>query len=313
MFDILFLATTMLLADPSAVDSSTPPSPAQPDDPQPADDDLGDTAAVTDRDHRAVAQHILERDGLTPATTRNKLFPALLDREVEVRDLRHRLADLEVRVAGMMAQLEEMQLFVLDHDRYGTDFSQYQQVRAEAEREALRRAALERKARRELERQQREAARAQQEAERQLALPGKDLQQMLRTMNFGHIGQDVWRSRAAYHYAVVNSPDEMVTFRPSPYGRTRVTEHQKELDWSRMTISGSLLNAADEIRNIGIAVAFFDEHGNQVGAETIVVKNARPGVPYPFTQQLDMAANKPFASDTAWVLFSDPITPAATP
>jgi hypothetical protein len=299
MFNILLLTTTMLLTA-VAQDAAAAGVNAE--------------QVETDRDRSAIAQHTLEEAGLTPATTRNELYPALVKREVEVRGLRHRVADLEVRVAKMMSQLEEMQTFVLDHDRYGTDFTQYQQVRYEAQREARRKAALERKARRDLEKQQKEAARKEQAGQKKIGTPGQDLQKTLQTMNFGHIGQDVWRSRAAYHYEVVNSPGETVTFRPSPFGKTRmVTEHQKELNWASMTISGSLLNAAKDIRNIGIAVAFFDSHGNQIGAETIVVKNARPGVPYPFTQTLDMAANKPFASDTAWVLFSDPITPPTTP
>jgi len=303
MLDMLLLATAVQLKDPA------PPDPLANATTEP---ELA-TTAQTQRDRHAIAQHMLEEAGLTPATTRNMLYPALVEREVEVRSLRYRIADLEVRVAKMMAQLEEMQTFVLDHDRYGTDFSQYQQVRAQAQRDAQRRAALERQARRELERQKQQEAKTQKEAEQQLGSPGKGLQKTLQTMNFGHIGQDVWRSRAAYHYEVVNSPGETVSFRPSPFGRTRVTEVQKELDWSSMTISGSLLNAAQETRNIGIAVAFFDEHGNQVGAETIVVKNARPGVPYPFTEKLHMAANKPFASETAWVLFSDAITTVAIP
>lgn len=303
MLDMLVLATVVQLTNPATGDTSDT---TRTDSPSAA-------PAQTNRDRHAIAQHMLEEAGLTPASTRNMLYPALLEREVDVRSLRHRIADLEVRVAKMMAQLEDMQTFVLDHDRYGTDFSQYQQVRAEAQREARRRAALEHLARRELERQQQEEAKAKKEAEQQLGTPGKGLQQTLQTMNFGHIGQDVWRSRAAYHYEVVNSPGETVSFRPSPFGRTRVTEYQKELNWSAMTISGSLLNAAKETRNIGIAVAFFDEHGNQIGAETIVVKHARPGVPYPFTQKLDMAANKPFASETAWVLFADPMSPAVAP
>ena len=304
MLDILLLAGAVQLKDPAPPDRPVQDTAET----QPA------APSQTDRDRYAIAQHMLEEAGLTPATTRNMLYPALLDREVQVRSLRHRIADLEVQMAKTMAQLAEMQSFVLDHDRYGTDYSQYQQVRAQAQHDAQQRAALERQARRQLERQHKQqAAKARKDAKEQLGAPGKGLQQTLQTMNFGHIGQDVWRSRAAYHYQVVNSPGETVSFRPSPFGRTRVTEVQKELDWSSMTISGSLLNANKETRNIGIALAFFDEHGNQVGAETIVVNNARPGVPYPFTQTLDMAANKPFASETAWVLFSDAITTVAAP
>ena len=72
-----------------------------------------------------------------------------------------------------------------------------------------------------------------------------------------------------------------------------------------MTISGSVLNAADEVRNVGVAITFFDENGNQVGSETIQINNARPNVPYPFTSTLTMALNRPFSSSTTYVLYAD--------
>jgi hypothetical protein len=81
------------------------------------------------------------------------------------------------------------------------------------------------------------------------------------------------------------------------------------IDYSRMTISGSVLNAGTETRNIGIAVAFFDDFGNQVGGETILVNNARPDVPYPFTSELKMALNRPFTSSTVYTIHADPIAP----
>lgn len=74
-----------------------------------------------------------------------------------------------------------------------------------------------------------------------------------------------------------------------------------------MTISGSVLNAAEEMRNIGIAVTFFDENGNQVGGEIIQINNARPDVPYPFTATIEMALNRPFDSSSTYVLYADPV------
>ena len=313
MLDLLLLTTTLVIA---ATDTDPAPPPAETSETAAANKDAADAAdpateAKTYRDLRAVAEHLLNDAGLSSGTSSRTLFPELLTRETELRALRIRLANLELRVVQQAAQLHEMQSFVLDHDRYGTDFTQYRLVRRQAEEEARRRAALERRARRELASQQQAQEQARHAEQKRLAETGQDLQKTLQKMNFGLIGKDVWGSRSAYAYARIDHPGEHIAYNPNPFGRTQViTEHHTELDWKTMTISGSVLNAAEEIRNIGIAFAFFDEHGNQVGAETVVVNNARTGVPYPFTQILKMAATKPFASSTSWVLFSDPITPA---
>ena len=317
MLNILLLTATALLAAPD-----TPDGPDVPDAPtadtateaQTAQQAAEEAAQQTQRDRLAVAAHVLAEGGLRRTSLPRYLFPALVEREAELRAMRHRLADLELQLADLDAQIAEMQAFVLDHDRYGTDFSQYRLVRRQAEQEVRRRAALERRARRQLALQQKEQTKAARDAVKSVVSAGKDLQETLRKMNFGLIGQDVWSSRSAYAYARIDKPSEAVNYNPSPFGRTRITtESRTELDWSKMTISGSVLNAAKSTCNIGIAFAFFDEHGNQVGAETVVVNNARSGVPYPFTQKLDMAATKPFASSTSWVLFADPIQPAPAP
>ena len=80
-----------------------------------------------------------------------------------------------------------------------------------------------------------------------------------------------------------------------------------------MTISGSILNAAEEVRNIGVAVAFFDENGTQVGGEIIQVNNARPDVPYPFTATIAMALNRAFTSASTYVLYADPVEVPPSP
>ena len=59
------------------------------------------------------------------------------------------------------------------------------------------------------------------------------------------------------------------------------------------------------MRNLGIAVTFFDENGNQVGGEIIKINNARPDVPYPFTSTIEMALNRPFESSSVYVLYAD--------
>jgi hypothetical protein len=74
-----------------------------------------------------------------------------------------------------------------------------------------------------------------------------------------------------------------------------------------MTISGSVLNAAPEARNIGVAITFFDESGNQVGSEIVQINNARPDVPYPFTSTVQMALCRAFSSSSTYVLYADPV------
>jgi hypothetical protein len=88
-------------------------------------------------------------------------------------------------------------------------------------------------------------------------------------------------------------------------------ESREEIDYAKMTISGSLLNGAKITRNIGVAFVFRDQYGNQIGQETVVIENARPDVPYPFTGELVMASDQPFSSMTSWVLFADTAPPAA--
>ena len=80
-----------------------------------------------------------------------------------------------------------------------------------------------------------------------------------------------------------------------------------QLDFGKMTISGSVLNAAAGPRNIGLAITFFDENDNQVGSEIVKINNARPDVPYPFTTTLQMALSRPFTSSSTYVLYSDPV------
>ena len=81
----------------------------------------------------------------------------------------------------------------------------------------------------------------------------------------------------------------------------------RAIDFTEMTISGSVLNASQEVRNIGVAVAFFDENGSQVGGEIIQINNARPDVPYPFTSAIAMALNRAFTSASTYVLYADPV------
>lgn len=225
----------------------------------------------------------------------------------EVRALRKDLAEARLQAGEAQREIEELRRFIRDHDEYGDDFQQYRAVKAIAEREARQRRAEAARRQREEERAARraryEAARAQRQAEQ---AEQKRLERYA-DAGFSSLGLDVFVGQTAFSYNTIETNPVRIDWDPligdyyRPYGpRTRI-------DFSEMTISGSVLNAAEEMRNIGIAVTFFDENGNQVGGEIIQINNARPDVPYPFTATIEMALNRPFDSSSTYVLYADPV------
>lgn len=225
----------------------------------------------------------------------------------ELQQLRAELAQARLQATTAQRELEELRQFIRDHDVYGEAYDQYKVIREIAEREDRRREAEAVRARREAEREAREArmreARAQREQERAEA----EAERRLRAAGFTNIGMGVYISRTAYHYSVRDETRTRVRFDPFIGFFTRV-DRRDQIDFSEMTISGSVLNGTDEIRNIGVAITFFDDYNNQVGHETIHITNARPDVPYPFTSTLTMALNREFSSSTSYVLYADPVT-----
>ncbi len=241
-----------------------------------------------------------------PMTAQERLRAEIDELLKELQSLRSQLAQAEIRAASAERELEEMQQFIRDHDVYGDAFEEYKVIKEIAEREDRRREAEAARARREAERQARQERVQQAREERQRDREEAEEARRLRAAGFTGIGMDVYISRAAYHYAVRDEVRSRVRFDPFIGFFTTVDQREK-IDFSEMTISGSLLNATDETRNIGVAITFFDENNNQVGAETIHITNARPGVPYPFTAKLNMALNREFSSSTTYVLYSDPV------
>lgn len=225
----------------------------------------------------------------------------------ELEGLRSRLAETELKQNEAERELEAMRRFIRDHHEYGRDFEQYTEIRAIAEREARQKQIEENRKRaeeaREARRERTLAARAQrdqEEAER------ADLARY-EEAGFEDIGLGVWAGRMAFSYGSNARDDAWVDYDPLLGLYYRPGFPSNEIDYSRMTISGSVINAAEETRNLGVAITFFDEFGNQVGAEIVQVNNARSDVPYPFTAVLDMALNRAFSSSSTYVLYADPI------
>ena len=103
------------------------------------------------------------------------------------------------------------------------------------------------------------------------------------------IGLDVYAGRMAYYYRGKDQLGFDIDYDPLSGFRYPRPYTWSEIDYSSMTLSGSVVNASDEVRNVGVAVVFFDENGSQVGGQIVQINNARKDVPYPFTATVSMA------------------------
>jgi hypothetical protein len=268
-------------------------------------------------------------DGVTGAGTRPApgTMPrdplAILAAEIErlekvVEAQRQELAQARLEAAEAWRKLDELREFIRDNEQLGRDFGQYRAVKAVAEREARMARAQAARQRREAEREAQQRKREEARAERDKAQDESERLKGYHDQGFMSLGFDVFLANMAFNYPTVNGgPPARLDwdFRLGHYLRfyPRTLGWGRQIDFSTMTISGSVLNASNETRNIGIAVTFFDERGSQVGGEIVQINNARPDVPYPFTTTISMALNRAFSSATAYVLYGDPVELAATP
>ncbi len=244
-----------------------------------------------------------------------RLLLAEIDRLHDLLDAqRMELAGVKLEAAAARRELQEVRQFIRDNETLGRDFEQYRTVKAVAEREArLKRA--------EAARQRRAAEKAQRAAQVQAAKAQRERNQAefnrlkrYREAGLSPLGFDVYLGNMSFNYSAVDggAPARLDwDFRLGHYVRVYPHAGGREIDYSAMTISGSVLNASEELRNIGVAVAFFDENGSQVGGEIIQINNARPDAPYPFTATIDMALNRAFSSASTSVLYADPVDLAA--
>ena len=255
------------------------------------------------------ALQVLRIEGLSEGSDASTLWEQLVKTMSTLITQQRELAKSKLEISGIKRELADLRQFILDHDTYGNDFTSYTKMLEETRRQ--RRAAA---AKAQREKEQAERTRRQETRKRLDAAKGrKELEKLYDDRGFAPIGQDVYSSRAAFFYGPRSGEDgKTIQYRPDRFGRLKpvTVSNQAELDYSMMTISGSVLNGSKSIRSIGVAYTFFDETGNQVGAEIVEIQNARPNVPYPFTKKIDMALNRPFASHSTYVLYADA---AATP
>lgn len=242
-----------------------------------------------------------------PLTPDERLRAEIASLLAELHSLRAELAKAQLESSQAQRELAELRQFIADHDTYGRDFEQYRAVREIVEREQRRRELEAARERREAEAAARlarqQAARAQRDRERSEA---REVQRY-RNAGFTALGLDVWMGPSSYHYSTREATPTPLRFDPI-FGFYQDAGQQASIDYTSMTISGSVLNGTNAVRNIGIAVTFFDSRGSQVGHEIIQIDNARPDVPYPFTSTVRMALDRPFTSSSAYVLYADPIS-----
>jgi len=233
------------------------------------------------------------------------LLQEIEDLQATVDALRAALAESKLEAAGWRRELEELRQFIRDSHELGRDFEQYKAIKATAQRDAQHRRLQEAREQRDVRQAQRTSRqrefmqrRAEQEAELQR-------EQNFRDAGFSPLGFDVFLSNTAFNYQTHDGINARFDWNPLTGRYLRVYPFSNRIDFSSMTVSGSVMNTADEIRDIGIAVTFFDEAGSQVGGEIIQVNNARPQVPYPFTATIVMALDRPFTSASTYVLYAD--------
>ena len=76
-----------------------------------------------------------------------------------------------------------------------------------------------------------------------------------RRAGFSPLGLDVLISKVGFHYRTEDGQRSELNYHPL-VGFDYIPVENKSIDFSRMTISGSVLNATNEIRNIGIAIRY---------------------------------------------------------
>lgn len=248
-----------------------------------------------------------------PATPGSRELLITLLEEIDllngrIDELRQSLAQSRLEATEAQRELRELWQFIVDHEDYGRDFEQYSVIKAIAERDAVRRQAQENRMRRDAELARRAARLEAVKSQRTAQEAQLERIDEYRQAGFAPLGLDVFLGQSAFFYSSSDGLGTRIKWDPRMGNYLRVFPYS-QVDFSAMIISGSVLNASAETRNIGIAVSFFDESGNQVGAEIIRINNARPDVPYPFTATLAMALDRPFASSSSYVLYADPVEP----
>lgn len=218
-------------------------------------------------------------------------------------------ARLQLELTRVLKERDDLSAFIADHDAYGENYEKYTFFRERSEREERARQAAEAKLRREEERlrqqQEREERLRQREAgsENDAGLDDaiKKRLDTLRRAGYTRIGERAFVGNMGYAYRTETREE----IRYSPLIDFWYVDRDEKVLYDEMTVSGSVIHAGLEVRNLSVAFAFFDDRGAQIGTTTVRIDAARPGTPYPFTATVTMAGNKPFKRYSAWVLYDE--------
>ncbi len=262
----------------------------------------------------AVAQNSEDEGRLSPIDELLALYEKAME---EITALKTEVGQLTLELKKATRERDELKLFIANHDAYGADFEKYA-ISEEEKRQAVAAAkAREARAKRDERKRRMQALREQRIAELDNrgsgAVNGKDddpwaeRAKVLVRAGYRRIGDFVFVGQMGYVY---NSETE-TEYRYSPFLQGWYTDEHKDIDYTQLTLSGTIVHATDGLHDLSIAIAFYDENGGQIGQTTVRVDGARPGTPYPFTSEIQMAADIPFADYNAWVLYSDetPLAP----
>lgn len=222
-------------------------------------------------------------------------------------------ARLKLEMARVQRERDEFKAFISDHETYAENYEQYTFFREKAEREERARQAAEAKAKREAEKLRQQQEREDRLRQRDGAGSSSDDDvlrkriDILRRAGYTRVGDRIFVGEMGYSYKTETREE----IRYSPLIDFWYVDRDEKVLYDEMTVSGSIIHAGQEERNVSVALAFFDESGAQIGTTTVRVDGARPGTPYPFTAKVTMAGNKPFKRYSSWVLYDDPSGPPA--
>jgi len=223
-----------------------------------------------------------------------------------IQSLRAEAAQLRMELKQVSRERDELKQFIDDHDQYGSDFAKYTVFKTQQAQADLAKKAAAAKAKREEKKRRLQELRKRRMASHtngsKTGNPLSDRVQLLQQAGYTPIGDSVLVGQMGYVYKTETQKE----YRYSPYFENWYLDENETVDYRHLTLSGSIIHAAEGTQDISFVIAFYDEHGGQIGQTTVRVDGARPGVPYPFTSEVVMAADEAFDNYTAWVLYAEP-------
>lgn len=267
---------------------------------------LGPVAAFARQESPAGAA---QSDAGQPPSSAQELEEMLNQLISERSALQQEVAKAQLDLSAALRKITELEQFIKDHDQYGVDFEKYLFYRERIEKEERAKRAAEARAKREEAERKAREAREQKKAQRDVGKArDADLQarvDAIEKAGFTIVGDAVGIGQLTTFYQTTSK--EEIQYIPSI--DFWYVDRDKVVDYTHLRISGSIIQAERDTRDMSVAVVFYNRRGGQIGQTTVRIDGARPGVPYPFTANIDMADNAPFATFTSYVMYFEPSLP----